>query len=488
MSANASSADGEASLKRKREEIASNATGDDDTENDEFPKPLDHFPEEVRAVIREKYTEIRSLSTVCKHFRVEENHDRFSEMMADTVRQAIEECPDIVRVGCPNQPSLLEMLCSLPSDEIEHTSQSYLFTDAIKVVIEKNPFALRWLDANFDGYENDEPENLFSSCIAYDYDHSRLLPWLVQNYGHILCSGYLQYEPLHFDLVNSYAKGFCDRTTVRLFYETYPNSLKDLTKRISHRAVEEAIAEYDPLNPQFEDTGQRFPLHHAILEEQPDQEDYDLFEWMIEQNPEALQNQDPLGQTILHQIFLTFQGDQRVFSGYAHLVINASPAIVFVKDKKGKYAAQYLSNRAAHGNGYPWLDDEMLVRLLRRMFAAELIDDELRADPFIAGIEKLLEKQYQLSMNSVQIRRVEMMINKAIAVKSGDTSVLSEVKEVYGDWSKKHLPAMKEAIIISTAEDIPRVHSETRGVQNESPEEDEDSSGESSSSDDEGEN
>ena len=137
-----------------------------------------------------------------------------------------------------------------------------------------------------------------------------------------------------------------------------------------------------------------------------------------------------------------------------------------MKDRKGKYAAHYLSSRSVRGNGHSWIDDIILVFLIRRMISKNLIDDELRADPFVAGIEKVLEKEHQLSMNSVQIRLVEMMVDKAIAVKSGDASVLSEVKEVYGDWSRKHLSAIKDAIAQSTNEDIPRIRSETRGVQN----------------------
>ena len=480
MSADASSANDDASLKRKHEEIASNTT-DEDSEDDDarIPKPLDHFPEEVRAVIMEKFTEIRALSTICARFTSEEDHDRFSEMMADTVRQAIEECPDIVRVaytdGYPpyvDNNSLLHMLCSLPSDERYPFSLSRLFVDAIKVAIEKNPFALRWPDgATIRG--NFQPECLFNR-ITYNEYHSRLLPWIIENYGHILCSGCLQQSPLHFDLVCSYAEGFCDASTVRTFYETHPDALKQLAKGDMNDRLEDGIDEY---------IGKGYPLHYAMHEQQPDQEDYDLFEWMIEQNPEALQHQDPLGRNILHQIFMTYQGAPRVYPNYANTVIDASPVLVFVKDKKGKYAAHYLSSRSAGGNGHSWIDDFILVRLLRRMFAAKLIDDELRADPFVAGIEKVLETQHQLSLNSVQIRRVEMMVNKAIAVKSGDTSVLSEVKEVYGDWSQKHLPAIKAAITNSMNEDIPSVRSETRGRVNESSEEEDDSSREDESDD-----
>ena len=459
MSAESSSADDGSTLKRKHEEIASKNATDDDNENaDAFPKPLDHFPEEVRAVIREKFTEFRSLSTFCKRFRVQENRDRFSEMMADTVRRAIEECPDIVRVGCPNHPSLLQLLC-LPSDEIYDSPLSRLFEDAIKVAIEKSPFALRWPVMTSRGNEDDEPECLFGLIASDDY-HSRLLPWIVENHGRILCSDYLQCNPLHFDLVSSYTAGLCDATTVRLFYEAHPDALKQQAKSDMNDRLNVGVREY---------IGRGYPLHFLMHKDEPDEEDYDLFQWMIEKNPEALQYRFPFGRTLLHHIFMTFQGDP----SYAHAVINASLEIVFVKDEKGKYAAHYLSSRSARGDeGHSWVDDFVLVRLLRRMFAAKLIDDELRADPFVKGIEKVFESQHQLSINSVQIRRVEMMVDKAIAVKSGDTSVLSEVKEVYGDWSQKHLPAIKAAITKSLKEDIPRVYSETRGVVNESSEED----------------
>ena len=474
MSEDSFSADDGSTLKRKREEIAS-STEDDDAR---IPKPLYHFPGEVRAVMREKCTEIRALSTVCQLFTSEEQHHRFSEMMADTVRRAIEECPDIVRVGqCPpNKLSLLQLLINLPREGSHPRQFRHLFTDAIKDVIEKNPLALTWpgIVVEEEGFL---PISLFGQ-IARSDNHPGLLPWVVEEYGHMLCSGVPgDDDPMHFDLVCGYARGFCDATTVRMFYEAHPIALMHQAKGDMNDRLEDGMDEY---------MGKGYPLHYAMREDEPDDEDYDLFEWIVEQNTEALQHKDPLGRTILHQIFMTYQDFPRVFSGYGHLVINASPAIVFVKDKKGKCAAHYLSNRAVRGiGGYPWLDGMLLVRLLRGMFSTNLIDDELRTDPFVVGIEKVLEKEHRLSMNLVQIRRVEMMIDKAIAVKSGDTSVLSEVKEVYGDWSQKHLPAIKAAIKTLTDEDIPRVYSETRGVQNESSEEDEDSSEESS---DEGEN
>ena len=470
----------DASLKRKHEEIASNATGDDSEDDDDarIPKPLDHFPEEVRAVMREKWTEIRSLSAIFEILITMDQHLRFSETIADNVRQAIEECPDIVRVGCPNHPSLLQLLCNHPSDH----SLSLFFADAIKVAIEKNPFALHWPDMTSRGNEDGERECLFG-LIAYNEYHSRLLPWIVENYGHILCSRYLQHDALHFDLVSSYAHGLCDAATVRMFYEAYPNALQQKSKRRSNRVIDRVASAYeiDSLSCQFVDTGQRYPLHYAMREEQPDLEDYELFEWMIQQNPDAIQNQDPVGQTILHQIFL----DYAVFMDYASTVIDIFTGIVFIKDSRQNFPILYLSARLVSQVRYSSLmEDMIMVRLLRLMFSAKIIDDDnLRKDSFIERIQEVLETQHQLSMNSVQIRRVEMMIDKAIAAKSGDTSVLSEVKEVYGDWSQKHLPAIKAAIKKSTREDIPRVRSETRVVQNEQEEESSDDEEERDSSD-----
>ena len=455
----------DASMKRKREE----REREDNEENALRPKPLGALPREVRDVLITKYTELQTV--FYRSSPPPEYQAQFTAKLVNEVRQAVEVCPDIVQVQDQSHLSLLLLLCRLPGNDILSPHQA-MYTEAIKLAIEFNPFALCWSwsytpDRGTHGRDFDEDEDNDSTVwpfefIAFSPHHCRLLPWIVEHYGYVLCSGFLDNDPLMFDLVMSYAGGMCGAVPVRLFFGAYPKGLKQMSKRKSDRAVEGSSARYDPLNPRFEDAGQRYPLHYAMRQAEPDQEDYDLFEWMIQQNPEALKHQDPFGRTILHQIFM----DPAIYPIYAQVVIDAYPDIIFVKDRKGKYAAHYLSSRSVRGNGHSWIDDIILVFLIRRMISKNLIDDELRADPFVAGIEKVLEKEHQLSMNSVQIRLVEMMVDKAIAVKSGDASVLSEVKEVYGDWSRKHLSAIKDAIAQSTNEDIPRIRSETRGVQN----------------------
>jgi hypothetical protein len=447
--------------------------GDDDAVSRLEDFLLKNFPVELEALpreYREKFEALRT-HTVFQSMVAPEMYEEFSQTVLGDLKKYVTELPDLVRVSSEVYGSLLKMFLGPPKqfggraawgrdDEVSPEGMHTLFHECIRYLIEKNPYALGWyheIPLAFRDDEDTDATTAFELICESEYHAYEFLPWIIENYSSVLA----QPNCLHFELVKSYARGYVEETSlVRRFYEQYPEGLHQQNEAMS----EFQIRRDSKKGRSILDTGGRFAIHYAASTLQylePGQEDYDLFEWMADQNPNALNTADPQGRTILHQLFIS----RNRWPPYANIIINKCPELIFKRDKNSQLPIHCLSRIED-----PRYDD-VLIRMLRRMFATHPLDNNLLRDPFVLTIHKILSRQFRLSMNAVHVRQVKLTLEKAMAAaiaknqdtKKNDDPTLSEVHHIYDHWSVKQLAASSKAITAISEEEIPKVRVELRG-------------------------
>lgn len=161
--------------------------------------------------------------------------------------------------------SLLESLCELDGG----------CQQSIQFLIEKNPHALLWLKR----YPSSNGKHASIYQIASSGSNCALLHWIAERYPWVFQHQVCQQNPPHLDMMKTYANARCESTTVRQFYELYPQGLRERNKTIGWK--------YYPLSISLGGSGEP---------------DAGLFTWMATQYPGAVYHHECQGYTMMHDV------------------------------------------------------------------------------------------------------------------------------------------------------------------------------------------
>ena len=372
---------------------------------------------------------------------------KYEAKLMKALQEFISELPGLPRVLCkPFTPWRLNRMTPEQA-----AAMSRALHKSIKFMVHKNPHALLWHHdpPEFLDYESsvpcyEEAGSAFDNICDNECHASVLLLWLIENYGDVLMGQKFKSAANHRAILRSFCLGFCPTTTVRRFYQLFPQAVK--------QNVEE------DLGVGYEN----YPIHYAMVED-PEEADFELFGWMVQQHPKTVEVSDSSGQTIFHRLFRNSRNPVQ----YANILIDECPWIIYKKDKHGELPINKLVRRRCRmyrRSSFNEEDCKVLVRLLRRMYVSKEnpINEILPRVPYVERICEHLRRQHQLSLNAVAIKRIQAMMAKALDVDKSD-QCLSEVNEVYSDWSKKHLPVIANTIRNISEIEIPKVRLEVQG-------------------------
>ncbi len=351
-----------------------------------------------------------------------ESIDVAADRLHQTVQEEISANPILARtIDKTDKQSLLEILIDETLGECCKT---------IQLVIEANPYALLWSNGG-DPYKYHQGAPIY--MIAEDTWHSVLLPWIVERYPWIFQSEMCQKVPPHLKMVHGIFNDICTLENIeacREFYELYPQGLgeKDEANRFGY-----------PLSVTM--LGWRAP-------------DAEMFIWMAERYPEAVNDIFPGGCNMLHQAcsLLTEKEDTRMpktnkccpdTANICRYLISKYPHLIQQKDDDGCLPFDLLAHRCNRP-----LVQQIVVLLLKAYPECVLENPKLLSLPFIrvahpiAFVISRLEKESaslkQISRNVIEAAKMpsrNISSSTAAAQSVAKSSFFESLSEVFCSWA-----------------------------------------------------
>jgi hypothetical protein len=331
----------------------------------------------------------------------------------------------------------------------------------MKTLINLNPHALIWGLSKRHGSANP----LWN--LVRNSGHSVLLPWIAEHHPWVFDHPKVRKHPPHFELVERYTHGrrgqaILSSSVVRSFYEWYPQGLEHI-----------------------EEWSGQAPLHFCV-DEESNQCDAELFEWMARKYPAAMSLRDKCGMTPLQHACAALASDPRETTTYDTKYMETMARICRFLIWEYPHAVRMQSKPHDNILGLPihFLTDrcnrplvqDIVIRLLKeypQAVEAATVDrppadilPKLGNVPFIQLVHPLLQQQADLEDERVWLHKAcaDFAVSTDSLVSSSCTcAVYQQVSEVFLSWARNRLTVEFQPIEADLLQQIEKVKEDLQG-------------------------
>ena len=359
-----------------------------------------------------------------RHARRSEN---FPRPWVDQVLEAVEKYPVLTEViDKTDDRSILNLLCTATNVMGGAYAQ-----EAVKAVIQKNPYALVWgMDKGNDllGY------------LTVNTNHTPVFSWITKHFPWIFQLDECKTYKPHINVLRRIALDrFSSFDVLEEYYKVYPEAL---------------FESFDPSGTRPID----FLLHQTIFTQQV----YRLFQVMLDICPELLAYSDSFGRSLLYRACErlannSYSRNLDQMYRLCMLLLERNLGLARVPSNSGRLPILVLSDKCHRADV-----QKVMVALLRAMYPN--VAPHYAEIPFIQRILHILKQEAQAALEIINIKRVKTMMlssSKASSTRKKTSHGTGQSERQadkagthYGEWADSRIIKLKEAIKVYRDRDI----------------------------------